>query len=51
MSKLSVSKPEKFEDVDKWIVYILDENNCYTGVHGMGNTPQEAQRGEGEIKD
>jgi hypothetical protein len=26
MSKLRVSKPEKFEDIEKWIVYILDEN-------------------------
>ncbi|MHC4195909.1 MAG: hypothetical protein ACYSQZ_08205 [Planctomycetota bacterium] len=59
MSKLSISKPKKFEDAEKWIVYIIGEDGLLTGVAGMGNTPQEAQRnalkkiekGEGEIKD
>jgi hypothetical protein len=58
MSKLSLTKPQKLEDCEEWIVYIVKEG-LFTGIAGRGNSPKEATRaaqakiekGEGEIKD
>lgn len=56
MSKLSVAKPQKFENAKDWFAYIVDENGNLTGVAGTGSTPEEAhqdalgkiEKGEGE---
>ncbi|KKL56816.1 hypothetical protein LCGC14_1301620 [marine sediment metagenome] len=58
MSELTLSKPTKFENVERYTVYIV-KSGLLTGVAGEGNTPQEATRnaqgkiekGEGELKE
>jgi len=41
MSEYSLTEPQKFEDCERYIVYIV-KNGLLTGVAGEGSTPQKA---------
>jgi predicted RNase H-like HicB family nuclease len=41
---LTLTEPVKYEDIEKWIVCIVGENNLLTGQAETGNTPEEATR-------
>ena len=42
MSNLTLTKPVKYEDAERWIVYIVGKDGLLTGEAGMGNSPKEA---------
>lgn len=41
-NKFSLTYPAKFEVVERWIVYIIDEDGLATGEEEYGNSPEEA---------
>ncbi len=42
----TLTKPSKFQDAQKWIVYILKDGKYYVpdGNAGHGNTPENATK-------
>lgn len=57
MSELYLMRPKKFEDSEKWIVYVI-KDGLSTGISAVGNTPEEAtqkaqvkiDQGKGELE-
>lgn len=52
MSNLTLTKPVKYEDVERWIVYIVGKDGLLTGEAGSGNSPKEAtENAKAKIED
>ncbi len=52
MNNLTLSKPVKFETVERWIVYIIDQDGLATGDAGKGGSPKEAtENAQAKIED